>query len=1078
MRKLWLTFTAMLLCSIASFAQTRDASNRIIINSPAEFLKIGTTGYSLSDSYILTEDINLGTYHADNNNFVIEETFTGTFNGDNNTITYKGSFTVTADGEKVGLFESVSGTITNLNLNADITVSGDKARVKVGLLCGQLENSATAKIEFCDVTGNINSTAKSGGVGNGATGLIIGNNLGDLQYCTGHGNVTGIGYAGGLVGSMGTIMEGCPSGSSPLIRGCYFTGNVTANNSDSFKNVEWLNVQSYGGGICGTIRNPAKIELCVAEAIVVVGQNAAGITTTTIGNTAFLWGNCGTAQNNYATGTINGSPITSNTLVNQGLSSTSNPTPNNNPNYPTNNVTDLQTIINNLEAKRGSDNHFYFTIINGKIVLVIGQPQEEQTICEAPINLSIMKNEDGTYSAIWSVANEDNTAEETSFVCKLNGVTIQTSPTFADGFYLLNLGEVGASNSQYTFSVESNCSATQNDLYSDAVTYSFYVNECNTINTLLTYNISATAATVNWQGTAYSVELNGEPIEFNGGNTLFLTNLSPANTYTISVISECILDGETSYLPTSVTFTTHGVAYETAKSGDFNNPNTWSDGSVPPADDIANIIINEGHRVIVGHNLVITDSYKITDNKGVLQITQQGQLINTTGTNVPGIIEIVSSQKETQAWTFIGAPFQPGYKLETIVPVPGNDADGISDISVKKYDYEKTNDNGNAAPGWSDSWAHIDTEMKAGEGYFGYPFYGGVVTFTTYGDVCTWDNTNGRYVIGSYNFENAPVTALNNDVVTITETISATQDDPETIGVSEAGNWMALSNPYPAKLKASKFVSDNGGNAVINGNCVYVFKNGAFDMPSNDEIAMTEGFFVNFSSTGEKTITFNKGQLSYNNQSAKASANEFIKLTLINGDKKVRAYLAHNENAEQGYDIFDANKLFAPTEIAEPYFVTDGIALMKEEFAELPYYATMNVRSFADDTVSFVVENIPEGYSVSIIDGENIIDMVEGGVYSTEILTGENADRFKVLIKKSVSISDVEELEVNITNNNRHISIETTETDLQVEVYNALGQKVLSTKDRNFTLNQVSAGAYLIKAFNNKASKTQKIVVE
>ena len=138
----------------------------------------------------------------------------------------------------------------------------------------------------------------------------------------------------------------------------------------------------------------------------------------------------------------------------------------------------------------------------------------------------------------------------------------------------------------------------------------------------------------------------------------------------------------------------------------------------------------------------------------------------------------------------------------------------------------------------------------------------------------------------------------------------------------------------------------------------------------------------------------------------------------------------------------------------------------------------MNVRSFANDTVSFVVNNIPEGLAVSIIDGENIIDMVEGGVYTTEILTGENADRFKVLIKKNVGIADVEELEVNIYNDNRHINIETLENDLQVEVYNALGQKVLSTKDRNFTLNQVSAGAYLIKAFNNKASKTQKIVVE
>ena len=1072
MRKLWLTFTAMFLCSIASFAQITPvqpnegngtAGNPYKIDTPAEFMWINSDNDA---HYELTKDINLGTYHADNNNFVIAGTFSGTFKGGNNTITYKGSFSSNTNNDKIGLFETVSGTITNLNLDGDITVSGTHSQVKVGLLCGALANGGT--IEFCDVTGNINSTAKSGGVGNASTGLIIGNNFGTLKYCTGHGNVTGVGYVGGLVGSMGNIMEGCPNNSNPLIKGCYFTGNVTANNSSSLENVSnVIKVQSYGGGICGTMRNPAKIELCVAEAIVVVGQNAGGITTTTLGTTLGIFGSCGTAQNNYATGTINGNQITHDNLIHQGVGSTNDPAPTGSPNYPTDNVTNFDDIIEALETKRGNDNNFYFTIINGKIVLVIGQPQEEQIICEAPANLSIMKNEDGTYSAVWTVANEDNTAEETSFVCKLNGVTIQTTPTFAEGFYSLNLGEVGASNSQYAFSVESNCSAIQNDLYSDAVTYSFYVNECNTINTLITYNISATAATVNWQGTAYSVELNGEPIEFNGGNTLFLTNLSPATTYTISVISACTIDGETDYLPTSVTFTTHGVAYETARSGNFNNPDIWSDGVVPPANDIANIIINKGHIVKVNHNLVITDSYKITENKGALQITQNGQLINTTGTNVPGIIEIVSSQKETQEWTFIGAPFQTGYALETIVPAPGNDADGISDISVKKYDYNKTTD-GNATPGWSDSWAHVGTTMKAGEGYFGYPFYGGVVTFTTYGDVCTWDEENERYVIGSYNFDSIPVTSLNNDVVTITETIAQ----------SNGGNWMALSNPYPAKLKASKFVSDNGGNAVINGNCVYVFKNGAFDMPSNDEIAMTEGFFVNFSSTGDKTITFNKGQLSYNNQSAKASANEFIKLTLINGDKKVRAYLAHNEDAEQGYDIFDANKLFAPTEIAEPYFVTDGIALMKEEFAELPYYATMNVRSFANDTVSFVVNNIPEGLAVSIIDGENVIDMVEGGVYTTEILTGENADRFKVLIKKNLGIADVEELEVNITNNNRHISLATTETDLQVEVYNALGQKVLSTKDRNFTLNQVSAGAYLIKAFNNKASKTQKIVVE
>jgi hypothetical protein len=138
----------------------------------------------------------------------------------------------------------------------------------------------------------------------------------------------------------------------------------------------------------------------------------------------------------------------------------------------------------------------------------------------------------------------------------------------------------------------------------------------------------------------------------------------------------------------------------------------------------------------------------------------------------------------------------------------------------------------------------------------------------------------------------------------------------------------------------------------------------------------------------------------------------------------------------------------------------------------------MNVKSYGNKEVTFKANYIPEGLSVSIIDGEETIDLGEGVEYTTNVIAGENADRFKVLIKKSLSISDAEELEVNIYNDNRHINIETMESDLQVEVYNALGQKVLSTTDRNFTLNQVSAGAYVVKAFNNKASKTQKVVVK
>ena len=407
MKKVFLSLVAVLLCGV-TFAQTTKT-----INSEEDFKKIGKdSDYPVANvTYNLATDLNLGLYDTTSNNFVIAN-FSGTFNGNNHTITYQASFTSTEDNEKIGLFEIVSGTITNLNLDANITVSGTNAQVKVGLLCGQLEDGGT--IEFCDVTGNINSTAKAGGSGNASTGLIIGNSFGDLQYCTGHGNVTGVGYVGGLVGSMGNIIDNCQASYTPLIKGCYFTGNVTANNSNSLAELggqvgEYIQTKSYGGGICGTMRAPAVIDLCVAEAIIVVGQNAAGITNTTLGDSwTGLSGDCGIAQNNYATGTIyangstNGVPITSSNLVHRGLSWTTNPTPNGSPNYPTNSVTDLQTIVDNLNDKRcpdanNCDNHFYFAVTDGKVVLIVGEITEY--VCEAPIGLTVTTEENGAFTA-------------------------------------------------------------------------------------------------------------------------------------------------------------------------------------------------------------------------------------------------------------------------------------------------------------------------------------------------------------------------------------------------------------------------------------------------------------------------------------------------------------------------------------------------------------------------------------------------------------------------------------------------------------------------------------------------------
>jgi hypothetical protein len=152
--------------------------------------------------------------------------------------------------------------------------------------------------------------------------------------------------------------------------------------------------------------------------------------------------------------------------------------------------------------------------------------------------------------------------------------------------------------------------------------------------------------------------------------------------------------------------------------------------------------------------------------------------------------------------------------------------------------------------------------------------------------------------------------------------------------------------------------------------------------------------------------------------------------------------------------------------------------LVKEEVKHLPYYATMNVRSFENKEVSFKATNIPQEYTVRIVDGEEIIDLSEGKIYKTTVSAGENAERFKVLIQKIVRLTDLVNKDIEITNSNRHVSVSSTQADLRIEVFNALGQKVYETKEHNFILNEASAGVYMIKAYNNKASKTAKIVIQ
>ena len=438
--------------------------------------------------------------------------------------------------------------------------------------------------------------------------------------------------------------------------------------------------------------------------------------------------------------------------------------------------------------------------------------------------------------------------------------------------------------------------------------------------------------------------------------------------------------------------------------------------------------------------------------------------------NLGGEIEIVVPATQG-LWNFVGAPFN-GYDLWSVKIGPNG-----SDVTIVEFDY--------ANKQWSNIFSTVDDEINPGEGFLAWPFYDGGIIFSTKRDYGTTSQSVATKILEE-DF------SLNNDDVVVKKSVS---------GDNNSGRWMALANPYPAKLCVNSFVDDNSGviyndqdqSTQIQGKGVYVLNtsNNSFDFKTQSDkydLGVGEGFFVNVVNDGENTITFKKNQLHEYDESTCVHENhnhakstivrEFAKIAMVEGGNETELLFAQNEQANQNYDIFDANKLFSMDEVAEPYFVTDNIALVKEEVKDLPYYATMNVKSFGEKEVSFKANYIPQGLTVSIIDGEEIISLNNGEIYTTNIVAGENSDRFKILFGSSVGLEEVENPEIKIVNSNRNVNISTSLTNLQIEVYNALGQKVYETKDYNFILNDLSAGAYMVKAFNKTNSQTTKIIIK
>ena len=490
------------------------------------------------------------------------------------------------------------------------------------------------------------------------------------------------------------------------------------------------------------------------------------------------------------------------------------------------------------------------------------------------------------------------------------------------------------------------------------------------------------------------------------------------------------------------TFTNYGTlsSFVNCKTG---GTFIWSEGA--SSDSI--ICFNDTSTFILKSGIVLDyhDPY-------ILRFSDSARVVIEEGAELKNYFRefILRKRIEAGRWNFMGLGMNTDLQAFSGVATEDNAMYALA------YNYTTNN--------WDNNYLYINTaSIPRGEGILVYAEKETVVDFA--------DSLRLR----------------TDSVITVSKENTITQTTDE-------GNWLAMANPYASPIAVSTITSQ-----LPQGKCVYLYDGTTWTTIGNGDdttrkINQYEGFFVNISADSTKQIVLpNPNFKGFNPAEEEEKDDEddedgeiidfdavrsFLTVSVSTDGYKVPVSFAQNDAAMAGYDIFDANKLFGNGTVAEPYLVSNGVNLCKEEVNEASYAATMNIRSSEARSVEIAADNVPEGYSLVLKDGETETPMNQGDIYTTNIASGENAERFKLLINKNnVSLDEIAETEKpKVSSINRNIIIEGGER-VRTEVFNTLGQKVYETTKRNFTLNDLEAGAYVLRVQSTSGMQSSKIVI-
>lgn len=317
--------------------------------------------------------------------------------------------------------------------------------------------------------------------------------------------------------------------------------------------------------------------------------------------------------------------------------------------------------------------------------------------------------------------------------------------------------------------------------------------------------------------------------------------------------------------------------------------------------------------------------------------------------------------------------------------------------------------------------------------------------------------------------------------------------------------WFALSNPFLGRLNLKNFYTTN--TSTIQGTTAYVWKTGdphsgenndASDDSDWKEVSLEDSNVVLLPTTGfmiagtsaTSSFTLNKSQITnvdVATENTYKSSEENTKMEFsanaVGVEKK--SYAKQEEYADNRFDFRDSPIMFPEnTESVSPYFTVDGHPLIDNRFASMPYAVDLNFHAYKDKIIDFALTKACQNIEVTLINLANETETIltENEPVVLNVTQGENANQYQLRFsKKNVGINEVvsEENSISIWTDGKHVNINGKELQ-RVEIYNLLGQKVYSSKlaGNNTVLNPgLNNGVYVIKAFDNKNSKSEKVIL-